>query len=1223
MQIRNAILETAYLGVLNAYMMCKRPSFLGGIRSGMQRLSGRSLQKALSQEVEQFGMVQKTEYGFDLLDTMGKRVLKLIGVTADLWILPEGMKMYLNTVRKENFQSPNAGAMGAIAPVGTRAPTKPTDVAVDVAYNCQVVETKSFELPSMSEPLNPMERPATIGEYYLMFNHLRGSAKPAEYRSAWRDIFLYNEDKDGFTRITLDAALRNCSRFDADGDLINPNLGGGGGGDGVPPDMFYRLRDTDESGTDTWRTTEHMGDMHKAYLRDGGLDDWTDSVVAKIVAADPSMARALRDGLELCARIDRSDSVEGAAETWLVWLYMVHIMPRLSTQWSEQHGLPYPPTCEEVAANRSTMVHTHTHDDVMVKVAEMETDGAFRALDERTKYARANAALIGDKAMTDPERRPYWVVLCEGVGGHYAPLMEGGSGEIKALPVGYASWPGMCILANPKYKVTFGEVHATAARFVTAFDTLYSELLAHTNASIFTNGDNAPPWVKSRDGRGTLFANLVYASQAPIWMTIPIKGDGKTLDLPEPPGGSWNAGNIGERFPQNVDSMAVDPNNAIKTYNEYVKPLVDNFNARFGRDDVVPKDMQASMGVGKHEYDACIQGVCKAIGLAIDKVRPADLPADTVTSLVERLIALFRKYDMTSGRVVMNDNYMMLNGPTADSKGVALGVFLAIILRDLTVKVLGMTYAKDETTYDTQYFTAASFVNMAAGAKNVRAFIMFLAAACTFIDDYDNKTVVQWRNDNDATGVLSLKKHIDNDIMTKAGVSYVKVQEYPDFAVETVPINNVTLPTESALYHSNTYILRTHLTGGAAMAAATKRWTGGTPQIIERYKVVIDPFGGDEHVFGVPPIFEAHKMDDHHPAKPTFGAKRMRRFGARDDERSVRARMTADADEGAYEYAEVMERNPWNVKESPGLLYVSSAFKGRFREVAIAETDLLRRVAKLAFLGQPATRATLSRIVASDDIFPFGFLLLRPYMTYAMASAILTVGGSRTGETLVGHADFQLGDNIVQKMHIGNFTMYLKSIVYQPQHVWIAENVMACGYIGGNNCEFRRWDAPTDPPALASDPSLFACLIPYDCTQEGGEQPWESEIPNPLDITGDYASGNPALSALRTSVRKLHYASALFYRHKFGWDNGDQNMSDDSLGTSNRYNTLTFAGHYAMYNPQSQRYDLVHENTGHRGNRIYQGCGRVWRGLAKLLEPVNYTSQHGGAPVRSLVTNAV
>ena len=148
-------------------------------------------------------------------------------------------------------------------------------------------------------------------------------------------------------------------------------------------------------------------------------------------------------------------------------------------------------------------------------------------------------------------------------------------------------------------------------------------------------------------------------------------------------------------------------------------------------------------------------------------------------------------------------------------------------------------------------------------------------------------------------------------------------------------------------------------------------------------------------------------------------------------------------------------------------------------------------------------------------------------------------------------------------------------------------------------------------------------MVPYDCTQEGTEQNWEGELPNPLDITGDYSTGNPALASLRNTVKRLHYGSAQYYRKRYGWDNSDQNMSDDSLGTNNRYNTMCFAGHYAMYNPQTQRYDLVHTNTGHRGERIYAGCGRVWRGLAKLLDPVNYQGAFGGAPVRTLVTNAV
>ena len=44
--------------------------------------------------------------------------------------------------------------------------------------------------------------------------------------------------------------------------------------------------------------------------------------------------------------------------------------------------------------------------------------------------------------------------------------------------------------------------------------------------------------------------------------------------------------------------------------------------------------------------------------------------------------------------------------------------------------------------------------------------------------------------------------------------------------------------------------------------------------------------------------------------------------------------------------------------------------------------------------------------------------------------------------------------------------------------------------------------------------------------------------------------------------------------------------------------------------------DLVTENTGHWGNRVYPGCGRVRAGLQKQLEPVHYSSMYGGGGAR-------
>ena len=220
-----------------------------------------------------------------------------------------------------------------------------------------------------------------------------------------------------------------------------------------------------------------------------------------------------------------------------------------------------------------------------------------------------------------------------------------------------------------------------------------------------------------------------------------------------------------------------------------------------------------------------------------------------------------------------------------------------------------------------------------------------------------------------------------------------------------------------------------------------------------------------------------------------------------------------------------------------------------------------------------------------------------------------------TGETLIGHADFQLADNVVQKMHLGNFTMYLKSIVYQQQNVYIADHIFAQGYLFGDNVTF--WDEDTskraaslmENPGSNTVPSIFSMLVPYDSPRQSGDY-FAGELPNPLDVTGAYSPTNPALEHLNSGAAS-HYATAPFYRQYYSFNNSAPPDDYLQFGSYNRYNTLCFQGHQAMFNPATKNYDLVQQNTGHWGSRIYPGCGKVRKGLQKLLEPVSYTSIHG------------
>ena len=80
---------------------------------------------------------------------------------------------------------------------------------------------------------------------------------------------------------------------------------------------------------------------------------------------------------------------------------------------------------------------------------------------------------------------------------------------------------------------------------------------------------------------------------------------------------------------------------------------------------------------------------------------------------------------------------------------------------------------------------------------------------------------------------------------------------------------------------------------------------------------------------------------------------------------------------------------------------MSDNFAERY-DYVLADSDPITRAAKLVFLASPIYRGLLENLLEKDIVFPFGFLLYRPFITHNMATAILTKKGAETGETLIG-----------------------------------------------------------------------------------------------------------------------------------------------------------------------------------------------------------------------------
>eukprot|EP00854_Cymbomonas_tetramitiformis_P033292 gene33292-42641_t len=194
-----------------------------------------------------------------------------------------------------------------------------------------------------------------------------------------------------------------------------------------------------------------------------------------------------------------------------------------------------------------------------------------------------------------------------------------------------------------------------------------------------------------------------------------------------------------------------------------------------------------------------------------------------------------------------------------------------------------------------------------------------------------------------------------------------------------------------------------------------------------------------------------------------------------------------------------------------------------------AEKRLATRPHELAifvmFVTMEFSRKTLTAIIDCNKMFPFGYLLLRPYQTYQMCAAILTKSGKETGETLIGHYDFQLSDDVVRKMHYGNFTIYQKAVVYNPKNVLPVPDIWCQGYLGGGGSIFARnqkdASAATNSNMIGeSAPSLYACIIGVD----------EVIKDNPIDVNGCYAehTGLP-------SMKTRQYSTCKEYRERHAW----------------------------------------------------------------------------------------
>jgi hypothetical protein len=255
------------------------------------------------------------------------------------------------------------------------------------------------------------------------------------------------------------------------------------------------------------------------------------------------------------------------------------------------------------------------------------------------------------------------------------------------------------------------------------------------------------------------------------------------------------------------------------------------------------------------------------------------------------------------------------------------------------------------------------------------------------------------------------------------------------------------------------------------------------------------------------------------------------------------------------------------------------------------------------------TKNTLNKFAEYDILIPFGFLLVRPFMRYDMCSGILCKSGSDLGQTFMGHADFQLTDDVIHKVHVGHYTFYSKSVVHNDKLYTIAEDIFAAGYKGGEGTRFykSKEDLSADIHAEAFRASIIAHMIPYRTNQ-----PNAPRIQNPIDITGKL---HPTLYQ-DTDIPEVEadvamYPGARYLAEKLELRSMTSYTSDATehfLSPFKYLNTIAFQGPQYYFSNITGQFARI-QGQGHFGDNAYPGCKGVRCGDMDYFREVQHSDE--------------
>lgn len=201
--------------------------------------------------------------------------------------------------------------------------------------------------------------------------------------------------------------------------------------------------------------------------------------------------------------------------------------------------------------------------------------------------------------------------------------------------------------------------------------------------------------------------------------------------------------------------------------------------------------------------------------------------------------------------------------------------------------------------------------------------------------------------------------------------------------------------------------------------------------------------------------------------------------------------------------------------------------------IAKSGASLMDRVLALAFLGIRITQQNLENMAHNNICIPIDFILARPHQQRHTQSIIKCARGGVTGKTFFTMPGIEIAHEANTKYSEVHYTMWIRSIVLNPEYNWVQHDAYADDYLGGNGVEFYT---PESYPHINWDDirqSIICIAIPVTERDIGDKN-------GTLDLTGAYSTDY--VETLGQKIEdinqgKIHYSTYWRYNTMYNFNN--------------------------------------------------------------------------------------